>query len=97
VKKKKRIIESDSEEDPVPEKKKAPAKTPNKIEKNDEDLEAILSVDSENKSWQHESFDFLKPENIRDINKNKRNHPDYDCRTLHVPEAFLVTQTPGHA
>ncbi|CAG9832099.1 unnamed protein product [Diabrotica balteata] len=45
-------------------------------------------------SWLHNTLDFLKPENIRDINKRKPDHPEYDSRTLYVPEKYLATLTP---
>lgn len=46
-------------------------------------------------NWLHNKLDFLKPERIRDINKNRPDHPDYDEKTLHVPEEFLNKQTPA--
>ena len=30
--------------------------------------------------WAHEKLDFLKPDNVRDINRNKPGHPNYDAR-----------------
>jgi DNA mismatch repair protein MSH6 len=57
--------------------------------------ESLLQVDNVNKVWAHETLDFLKPEKIRDKNKNRPGHPDYDSRTLHVPEDFLIKQTPA--
>ncbi|CAO1420365.1 unnamed protein product [Diamesa tonsa] len=45
--------------------------------------------------WAHEKLDFIKPENIRDINRNKPGHPNYDARTLHVPDTYLQTCTPA--
>lgn len=62
----------------------------------DDEKDSMLAIDSGVKQYTHESFDFLQPNNIRDINKNKPNHPDYDPRTLHVPDSFLQKQTPGH-
>uniref|UniRef100_A0A1I7RY21 DNA mismatch repair protein n=1 Tax=Bursaphelenchus xylophilus TaxID=6326 RepID=A0A1I7RY21_BURXY len=44
----------------------------------------------------HLSFPFLKPENIRDANKRRPDHPDYDPKTLFVPEDFIKEQSPGH-
>lgn len=46
-------------------------------------------------NWLHHKLEFLKPEKIRDINRNKPGHPDYDERTLYVPEEFLNKQTPA--
>ncbi|KAK5638421.1 hypothetical protein RI129_012716 [Pyrocoelia pectoralis] len=48
-----------------------------------------------NTQWFHERLDFLKPEKIRDINGNRLDHPDYDEKTLYVPEDFLNKQTPA--
>ncbi|KAF2367994.1 DNA mismatch repair protein MutS clamp [Trinorchestia longiramus] len=39
---------------------------------------------------------FLLPENIKDAAGRRPDHPDYDCRTLYVPESFLNQQTPCH-
>lgn len=55
-----------------------------------------LSLDNEQKIYSHESFEFLQPKYIRDINKNRPEHLDYDPRTLYIPESFLKQQTPGH-
>ncbi|KAK0396739.1 hypothetical protein QR680_001834 [Steinernema hermaphroditum] len=43
-----------------------------------------------------EDFRFLKPEHIKDFEGRKKSHPDYDPKTLFVPEAFMKKQTPGH-
>lgn len=45
--------------------------------------------------WTHENLEFLQPDKIRDINKNRPNHPEYDSRTLYVPESYLNTLTPA--
>lgn len=46
-------------------------------------------------NWLHHRLEFLKPNKIRDINKNRPNEPNYDARTLYVPEEFLNKQTPA--
>lgn len=46
-------------------------------------------------NWLHHKLEFLKPHKIRDINRNRPDHPDYDERTLYVPEEFLNKQTPA--
>lgn len=46
-------------------------------------------------NWVHNKLDFLTPHKIRDINKNRPDHPDYDARTLYVPDDFLNKQTPA--
>uniref|UniRef100_A0A1Y1KHQ2 DNA mismatch repair protein n=1 Tax=Photinus pyralis TaxID=7054 RepID=A0A1Y1KHQ2_PHOPY len=45
--------------------------------------------------WFHERLEFLKPDKIRDINGNRSDHPDYDEKTLYVPQEFLNKQTPA--
>nr|XP_022900437.1 probable DNA mismatch repair protein Msh6 [Onthophagus taurus] len=45
--------------------------------------------------WTHEKLDFLKPENIRDKNKKKLGDPNYDPKTLYVPENYLNSITPA--
>lgn len=44
--------------------------------------------------WLHNKLEFLRPENIRDGKKRKRDHPEYDCGTLFVPDSYLNTLTP---
>ncbi|CAB3408099.1 unnamed protein product [Caenorhabditis bovis] len=46
--------------------------------------------------FDHEKFEFLKPEKIRDAQKRSPSDPDYDPKTLWVPPDFLNKQTPGH-
>lgn len=65
-------------------------------DENDEEKDSMMAIESGTKSYAHESFEFLQPKQIRDINKNKPNHSDYDPRTLHIPDSFLQKQTPGH-
>lgn len=45
----------------------------------------------------HDSYPFLKPENRRDANGRRPDHPDFNPRTLFVPPAFLKDQTPAQA
>lgn len=60
------------------------------VEKKNEAL-----VFSTEKTWLHNKLDFLQPKKIRDINKNRPDDPNYDERTLYVPEDFLNKQTPA--
>ncbi|XP_034233656.1 DNA mismatch repair protein Msh6-like [Thrips palmi] len=46
-------------------------------------------------SWAHLKYEFLKPEKIRDANKHRPDHPDYNPRTLSVPEDFKKNLTPA--
>ncbi|KAI1285087.1 DNA mismatch repair protein Msh6 [Halotydeus destructor] len=41
-------------------------------------------------------FSFAKPERIKDAMGRRPDHPEFDHRTLFVPEYFLAKQTPGH-
>ncbi|XP_025192945.1 DNA mismatch repair protein Msh6 [Melanaphis sacchari] len=50
-------------------------------------------IDHDN--WPHLKFEFLKPEKIRDANKKSPSDPNYNPRTLYVPEDFKMTLTPG--
>ena len=49
---------------------------------------------SDTQSWPHLKYDFLQPDKIRDINKNRPDHPNYDPKTVHVPLDFLDKLTP---
>lgn len=57
--------------------------------------EEIPELMDETKAWLHTTLEFLKPEKIKDITGRKRTHPDYDARTLFVPEDFYKTLTPA--
>ncbi|KAJ8674770.1 hypothetical protein QAD02_010556 [Eretmocerus hayati] len=46
-------------------------------------------------SWPHLKYDFLQPDKIRDSKKRRPDHPEYDPKTVFVPEEFLNTLTPG--
>ena len=46
-------------------------------------------------SWPHLKYDFLQPQNIRDINRRRPDDPNYDPKTLYVPMDFLNNQTPA--
>ncbi|CAH1773939.1 unnamed protein product [Owenia fusiformis] len=50
----------------------------------------------EEQVYTHFTLDFLKPDKIKDAEKRLKSHPDYDPRTLHIPERFLNDCTPGH-
>lgn len=56
--------------------------------------EKLDEIDDEPVLNMHNKLDFLKPENIKDINGHKPDHPEYDSRTLLVPKAFLDKLTP---
>ena len=97
----KRNIPDDEPQAKTP-KAKVLKKTPAKEKEDDLDEEdeesgkdALLKVDNMNKVWAHETLNFLQPNQIRDKNKNRPNDPEYDPRTLHVPQDFKLKQTPG--
>ncbi|CAH1976488.1 unnamed protein product [Acanthoscelides obtectus] len=52
-------------------------------------------ISDPNSSWAHNTLPFLKPEKIKDANRRKPSDPDYDPRTLFVPDSFLKDQTPA--
>lgn len=67
------------------------------IAKNDAKFEKIVCTSStldEPVVWPHNKLEFLKPENIKDKNGRRPNHPDYDGSTLNVPKTFLDSLTP---
>ncbi|ELU18588.1 hypothetical protein CAPTEDRAFT_139957, partial [Capitella teleta] len=45
--------------------------------------------------YPHMIEDFLQPGKMRDAEKRTRDHPEYDARTIYVPDAFLNKQTPA--
>ncbi|XP_076349800.1 LOW QUALITY PROTEIN: DNA mismatch repair protein Msh6-like [Tachypleus tridentatus] len=51
--------------------------------------------DGEAKLWAHLKLDFLKDGKRRDIEGRPQSHPDYDLKTLFVPESFKKTLTPA--
>ncbi|KPJ16004.1 putative DNA mismatch repair protein Msh6 [Papilio machaon] len=59
-------------------------------------IEQETPATTEDGDWVHCKLDWLKPEKIRDANKRRPDHPDYDPTTLYVPPDFYNTQTPGH-
>ncbi|XP_015590285.1 probable DNA mismatch repair protein Msh6 [Cephus cinctus] len=46
-------------------------------------------------SWPHLKYDFLQPNKIRDINRKPLTDPNYDPKTVYVPEDFKNSQTPA--
>ena len=43
----------------------------------------------------HLTWDFIKDDKIRDINKLRPDDPNYNPRTLHIPKDFKDKQTPA--
>ncbi|VDK33025.1 unnamed protein product [Taenia asiatica] len=50
---------------------------------------------SRSSAWPHLNYSFLLPDRIKDACGRRPSHPDYDPRTLHVPEDFLRKQSPA--
>lgn len=75
--------------------KKTEIKKDIKSEPKSPTADASVLMDEET-VWTHNKIDFIKPEQIRDGKGRRPDHPDYDSRTLLVPESFLNKQTPGH-
>jgi DNA mismatch repair protein MSH6 len=48
----------------------------------------------ETKRENEQCFDFLKPENVKDKDGNRPDHPDYDKRTILVPKNAWASFTP---
>jgi hypothetical protein len=46
-------------------------------------------------SHDHNGWTWLKPENRKDREGRKVDHPDYNPRTIHIPPAVIKAQTPA--
>lgn len=46
-------------------------------------------------NWLHNRLEFLKPEKIKDTSMRSLKDPQYNPRTLYVPEAFMKQLTPA--
>ena len=55
----------------------------------------VASKDDDDQDHAHLKYYFLTPGNRKDISKRRPDDPDYDEKTLHVPEGFLNSQTPA--
>ena len=53
------------------------------------------STTNESISFPHLTYTFLNENKIKDKCGRRPDHPEYDSRTLYVPESHLQTQTPG--
>lgn len=54
----------------------------------------VKSESEKSEDWPHLKLDFLQPDKIMDKQKRRPDHPDYDNRTLYVPEEFKAKVTP---
>lgn len=57
--------------------------------------ETPSQVQESSEDWPFLKYPWLQPENIRDREKRSPDHPEYNPRTLYVPESFLNQQTPA--
>lgn len=82
--------------DVKPVKKSAPKSKGKKRNENftsGDDKQTAGGFNPATKKWLHLTYDFLKPENICDVHGRRPDHPDYDAKTLHVPDYFMKKQT----
>ena len=49
---------------------------------------------ADERNFPHLHFEFLQPDRIRDAQKRNPDDPQYDPKTLYVPDSFLCKQTP---
>lgn len=71
--------------------KKAVEKTPSTSQSSSLEPKTIKSPDS----WPHLKYDFLQPNKIKDLKERKKDHENYNPRTVYVPKEFLDRQTPA--
>ncbi|XP_069702294.1 DNA mismatch repair protein Msh6 isoform X2 [Periplaneta americana] len=60
-----------------------------------ENTETKQSEVGSTESWPHLKLDFLKPNKIRDAKRRTPSDPDYDPKTVYIPEDFKRTLTPA--
>uniref|UniRef100_A0A1B6M5Q0 DNA mismatch repair protein MutS-like N-terminal domain-containing protein n=1 Tax=Graphocephala atropunctata TaxID=36148 RepID=A0A1B6M5Q0_9HEMI len=53
------------------------------------------TLDGGDNNWPHLKYDFVQPNRIKDIKMRPASHPDYDPRTVHVPDDFKQGLTPA--
>ncbi|XP_057339297.1 probable DNA mismatch repair protein Msh6 [Microplitis mediator] len=46
-------------------------------------------------SWPHLKYSFLQPDEIRDAEKRRPDDPEYNPKTVYIPDKFLNEQTPS--
>ena len=55
----------------------------------------VCDSQNEGRSFNHLSYEFLKPDKIRDAQRRRPDDPDYDPHTLYVPDNFKQNLTPA--
>ena len=56
---------------------------------------AVSTEEDDSKTYKHNDHPFLQPDKIKDRDGRKKDDPDYDPKTLYVPDSFMQNQTPG--
>ena len=56
---------------------------------------AVCDSQSEERQFSHLAYEFLKPENIRDGQRRRPDDPDYDPRSIYIPDSFKQNLTPA--
>uniref|UniRef100_T1IQG1 DNA mismatch repair protein n=1 Tax=Strigamia maritima TaxID=126957 RepID=T1IQG1_STRMM len=62
----------------------------------DDSLNNISTVEDSESNLVHLTFNFLHDKNIKDAKGRTKSNPEYDCKTLFVPESYRATLTPAH-
>lgn len=75
---------------------RTPSRTPSRTASRASSSKFGQNDDDEEAGMLHLTFDFLKPDKIKDKDGRRPSDPDYDPRTLHVPKEFMNKQSPGH-
>lgn len=99
---------SEPEKSPVKSKKKPASRSKTTSAARNRNLNAtmndmsIFAADDEEEAdgapkvvWTHEELEWLKPKNIKDNKGRRVDDVDYDPTTLHVPDAYIKSLTPG--
>ncbi|XP_014470347.1 PREDICTED: probable DNA mismatch repair protein Msh6 [Dinoponera quadriceps] len=98
---KKRKISSTAKSKPErPSCSKYNIKTPSKTKKEPKQVaqtpsQAVNNGSTAVPTWPHLKVEFLQPEKIRDAQRRTPKDPDYDPKTVYVPQDFLLNQTPA--
>ena len=90
--------ESEVEESPKKKPKKKPAAKAKTVSNKSLNMASFMADNDEEvmgAQWEHEKQEWLKPENIRDANKNRPDSAEYDPTTLYVPPEYIKKLTPG--
>ncbi len=56
---------------------------------------AVCDSQSEGRRFSHLGYEFLKPDKIRDAQRRSPDDPNYDTRTLYIPDSFKQSLTPA--